>query len=120
MIVEHCIKRGVKTLTVYVFSTENFKRTRKEVKYLLRLFLRYLREKRDELLKNGVKLNAIGDIARFPKKIQATLRETSDALAHNSKLTLNLAFGYGGQRRFPSIIIATCSGMSAICPVDDI
>jgi undecaprenyl diphosphate synthase len=103
-IVEHCIRRGVKTLTVYVFSTENWKRTKQEVKYLLRLFLRFLREKRDSLLENGVRLNAIGDIARFPKKIQQVLRETSEALSQNEKLTLNIALGYGGRNEILSAI----------------
>ncbi len=98
-IMKACIRRGVKTLTVYAFSTENWRRTKQEITYLLRLIVRFLRKKRAELFANGIHLRAIGEIADFPQYVREALEKTTRYLAENNsqQLTLNIALSYGGR-----------------------
>lgn len=97
-VVNHCKKRGIKTLTIYTFSTENWRRTKEEVQYLMKLIVRFLREKRDDMLKNGIRLNAIGDLTDFPRTVQRSIRRTVKMLARNDALVVNVALSYGGRR----------------------
>lgn len=103
-IMKHCVRRGVKTLTVYAFSTENWKRTKQEVKYLLTLIVKYLRAKRATLLKNGISLQTIGELSDFPTAVQKAVKRTTEILAGNKRLKLNLALGYGGRTEIVSAI----------------
>ncbi len=93
-----CRELGVRSLTLYSFSTENWKRPPDEVQTLMQLLKRYLLSERDELLDNGIRLNAIGQVGRLPifvrKPLQALIRETDRP---GVQMTLNLALSYGSR-----------------------
>lgn len=96
-IVKAAADLGVKTLTLYAFSTENWLRSRQEVDALMQLFEVYLQNKREEMVKEGVCLHTIGDISRFPKSVLERLKETKNATANNTSIDLVLALNYGGR-----------------------
>lgn len=96
-IVEACGQLGVKYLTLYAFSTENWKRPKDEVSMLMRLLLKALRDERDRLHQNEVRLNAIGDIAALPEDVQDELLDAIEMMRHNDGLTLILALSYSGR-----------------------
>ncbi|HLA68676.1 MAG TPA: isoprenyl transferase [Bacteroidota bacterium] len=96
-IVEACGQLGVKYLTLYAFSTENWKRPREEVSLLMRLLLKALRDERDRLHQNEVQLKAVGDIAQLPHDVQDELLDAIKLMQQNSGLTLILALSYSGR-----------------------
>ncbi len=96
-IVEACGQLGVKYLTLYAFSTENWKRPKDEVSMLMRLLLKALRDERDRLHQNEVQLKAIGEIAALPQDIQDELFEATKLMKRNTGLTLILALSYSGR-----------------------
>jgi undecaprenyl diphosphate synthase len=96
-IVEACGQLGVKYLTLYAFSTENWKRPKDEVSMLMRLLLKALRDERDRLHQNEVRLKAIGDIAALPQDVQDELLDAIEMMRHNNGLTLVLALSYSGR-----------------------
>ena len=96
-ITTECAKLGVKSLTLYAFSVENWKRPRAEVSYLMGLLRQFLIDERPTLMDNGVRLIAIGRIADLPDDALAALRETEDLTAGNDGMLLRLALSYGGR-----------------------
>jgi len=97
-IAKHCQKRGVKILTVFAFSTENWNRSKKEIDFLLKLFLKIFYEKNIKELQNRkVKLNVIGQTERFPKRLQRKIKEVEEITKNNKKFILNIALSYGGR-----------------------
>src|SRR2546423_6999635 len=88
---------GIKYLTLYAFSVENWSRPKEEVDTLMKYLDRYLRNEIGELQKNNVRLEVIGQIYRLPEFVQEQLRKTTAALAKNQGLTLILALSYGGR-----------------------
>ena len=88
---------GVKYLTLYAFSVENWNRPKEEVDALMEYLARYLRTESSELSKHNVRLQVIGQIYRLPEFVQAQLLKTQAALAKNNGLTLTLALSYGGR-----------------------
>ncbi|MBI2618792.1 MAG: isoprenyl transferase [Ignavibacteriales bacterium] len=96
-IVEACGQLGVKYLTLYAFSTENWNRPKHEVSLLMRLLLRALRDERDRLHQNEVQLKAIGDIAKLPQDVQDELLDAIKLMEDNRGLTLVLALSYSGR-----------------------
>lgn len=96
-IVEACAQLGVKYLTLYAFSTENWNRPKEEVSLLMRLLLKALRDERDRLHQNEVQLKAIGDIAKLPQDVQDELLDAITMMEKNSGLTLILALSYSGR-----------------------
>src|ERR1043166_188330 len=88
---------GIKYLTLYAFSVENWTRPKEEVDALMKYLDRYLRNEIGELQKNNVRLEVIGQIYRLPEFVQAQLQKTMTALAQNNGLTLVLALSYGGR-----------------------
>jgi len=88
---------GVKYLTLYAFSVENWNRPKDEVDTLMRYLARFLKNEIGELNKNNVRLDAIGQIYRLPEFVQEQLKKTEAALAKNNGLTLILALSYGGR-----------------------
>jgi undecaprenyl diphosphate synthase len=88
---------GIDYLTVYAFSTENWKRPKNEVSMLFRLLLKMLREELAEMLEHGVRLNAIGQTNALPKVVQQELFETIERTSKNKGLTLTLALSYSGR-----------------------
>lgn len=88
---------GVKYLTLYAFSVENWNRPKDEVDTLMKYLARFLKNEIGELNKNNVRLEAIGQIYRLPEFVQTQLKKTKAALAKNNGLTLILALSYGGR-----------------------
>jgi undecaprenyl diphosphate synthase len=88
---------GVKYLTLYAFSVENWNRPKDEVDTLMKYLARFLKNEIGELNKNNVRLEAIGQIYRLPEFVQSQLKKTKAALAKNNGLTLILALSYGGR-----------------------
>ena len=96
-IVEACGQLGVKYLTLYAFSTENWKRPEKEVSLLMRLLLRAIRDEADRLHDNNVRIRAIGETGRLPLEVQNELFDGIQKTRSNSGLTLILALSYSGR-----------------------
>ncbi len=96
-IVEACGQLGVRYLTLYAFSTENWKRPKDEVSMLMRLLMRALRDETDRLHRNNVRVNTIGDTAALPREVQAELRDAIEKTKNNSGLNLLLALSYSGR-----------------------
>jgi len=96
-IVRACGEFGVKYLTLYAFSVENWNRPKDEVDTLMKYLARYLKNEIGELNRNNVRLEAIGQIYRLPEFVQEQLAKTRAALAKNNGLTLILALSYGGR-----------------------
>ena len=92
-----CAKIGIEALTLYSFSTENWKRSEKEVSGLMNLLHSYLDKKYNKLKKNNIKLNAIGRLDALPDKVKNKLFEVMDKTSKNSKMTLTLALNYGSR-----------------------
>ncbi len=95
--VEACGQLGVKYLTLYAFSTENWKRPQEEVSLLMRLLLRALKDETDRLHTNNVRIRTIGDIARLPQEVQRELFDDIARTKDNTGLTLILALSYSGR-----------------------
>jgi undecaprenyl diphosphate synthase len=95
--VETCARMGVKVLTLYAFSVENWKRPRAEVETLWRLLRYYLRQELPELQKNDVRLEAIGRLEALPSPVRRELESAVEATAANRGLLVNLAINYGGR-----------------------
>ncbi len=96
-IVKACGEKGIKVLTLFAFSSENWRRPKKEVGLLMELFLTALEHEVRKLHKNGVRLRIIGDTTAFPDKIQNRIREAEALTADNEALVLNIAANYGGK-----------------------
>ncbi|MBE6064315.1 isoprenyl transferase [Clostridium cochlearium] len=96
-IVKECNNIGVKYLTLYAFSTENWKRPKEEVNALMELLVNYLRKEVDELHENNVVINTIGDISKLPKVCEDELVKAYNKTKDNKGLVLNLALNYGGR-----------------------
>ena len=94
---EWCKKRGVKVLTAFGFSTENWNRTEEEVKYLMNLLEKCLLDNLDKYQKDGVKVKVIGQRDRLPESLKKAAETVEKATAENSNLHLNLAISYGGK-----------------------
>jgi undecaprenyl diphosphate synthase len=93
----YCGQVHIKALTLYAFSTENWKRPKAEIRFLFRLLKKYLVDERPELMANGVRLTSIGNIAALPEDVVAELEFTQDLTAANTGLNLCLALNYGAQ-----------------------
>jgi undecaprenyl diphosphate synthase len=95
--VEGCVELGVRVLTLYTFSIENWERTAGEVRGLWRILEQVLREERDELHRNNVRLRTIGHVDLLPERSRAILADTRQFLDANTGMTLVLAISYGGR-----------------------
>ena len=96
-IVEACTQLGIGNLTLFTFSTENWKRPEKEVSALMQLLIRVLRKESKELHDNNIRLNVIGNINMLPEKVGDVLRETMDLTKNNNSLVLSIALSYSGK-----------------------
>ena len=96
--VEFFLENGIKELTLFAFSTENWGRQKKEVKALMKLFLEAINEQTPDLIKNKVKLNFIGEISRFDKVLIKQIKKSQENTSkYDAKMNLNIAISYGGR-----------------------
>jgi undecaprenyl diphosphate synthase len=96
-ITSYCSDIGIKYLTLYAFSTENWERPKLEVEFLMKLLDRYLKKELSVYLENNIKFKAIGDISRFSKTLQNTIYDTQNKTANCTGLTQVLALNYGSK-----------------------
>ena len=97
LIVKAAAEIGVKTLTAYSFSTENWNRSQLEIKIVIELLETYLKEKKTQLVQEGVRLSTIGDMSGLPFSLQQILHETTEATQFGDQIELVLALNYGGR-----------------------
>ncbi|MBL7196481.1 MAG: isoprenyl transferase [Candidatus Omnitrophica bacterium] len=96
-IIEAAARLGIKVLSLYAFSTENWKRSKTEINMLLGALNYFLKKNINKLMKNNIKLRTMGDISRFPAHIRKLLADVGEMTEHNSGLILNLALNYGAR-----------------------
>ena len=96
-ITSYCAKIGVKYLTLYAFSTENWERPKLEVEFLMKLLEKYLKSELEVYLKNNIKFKAIGDLSRFSKSLQNSIKNTEISTSNCTGLTQVLALNYGSK-----------------------
>ena len=103
-IIKHTIKNNIKFLTLYAFSTENWKRPQKEISFLFNLLQNFLKKKTNKLNKNGIKLKIIGDKSNFSNKLKKALLNSEKITKNNKKLQINLALNYGAKNEILNAI----------------
>lgn len=96
-ITKHCAKIGIKYLTLFAFSTENWSRPKLEVEYLMRLLSQYLESELSNYMENNIRFETIGDLSRFSKRLQQTIAELKNKTKNNTGLTQILALNYGSK-----------------------
>lgn len=96
-LVEHCAKSGIKYLTLFAFSTENWQRPADEVGTLMRLFVQYLEKEMASLAAAGVNLKVIGDVSGFSPDLQQHIQAAENATKDNKSIVLSVAANYGGR-----------------------
>ena len=95
--VEGAVEYGIKFLTLFAFSTENWNRPRQEVNALMTLLISTINKETKTLMENNVKLTSIGDISKLPEKCQKELSEAIEITKNNKRMTLTLALSYSGK-----------------------
>ena len=96
-VVEASIKLNIPTITFFVFSTENWKRPKSEIKFLFNLIKSYFLEEIKNVINNGIKINIIGNINKLPNNLKKILNTTVEKTKKNKKITVNLALNYGSR-----------------------
>ncbi|WP_175717982.1 polyprenyl diphosphate synthase [Burkholderia anthina] len=96
-VVEGCARAGVEYLTLFAFSSENWRRPNEEVSFLMRLFITALEREVGKLHANGIRLRVVGDLDRFEPRIRELIRRAETKTARNTRLTLTIAANYGGR-----------------------
>lgn len=95
--VRACLERKIRFLTLFAFSSENWRRPQDEVSLLMQLFVKTLEQEVEKLDRNGVRLRVVGDLTRFDQSLQALIREAEAKTAGNTRLDLTIAANYGGR-----------------------
>jgi undecaprenyl diphosphate synthase len=111
-IVKAASEMGIKVLTLYSFSTENWNRTPEEIAGLLDLMSTYLRKERARMVQEGVKLETIGDLSPFPEELKTIIAETKQATHHCNKIELVLALNYGSRDEIRRAVIAAAEDLA--------
>lgn len=96
-IAKFCLNENIKNLTLYAFSTENWKRPKKEVDFLMTLLKKFLRQKSDDFIKNGIKFHTIGDIDALNDELKFEISNLKSQTKNNTRLNLVLAINYGSK-----------------------
>ena len=96
-IIKEADKLGIKYMTLYAFSTENWKRPKDEVSALMKLLVTYLKQEIDQLHEKGVLINVLGDISKLPKECIDEINKSVEKTKNNKGITMNIALNYGGR-----------------------
>ncbi len=96
-VISNCLDFNIPILTLFAFSTENWKRPKHEINYLLKLFERVLSKEKANLIKNNVKINFIGRLNELPNTLNNKMNELQESTESNNELILNIAINYGGR-----------------------
>lgn len=97
-VVENSLNIGIKYLTLYAFSTENWKRPQKEIDFLMQILIKYIDDQLNKLVTQGVRINILGDISVLPEKVIQKIEYALDSTKDNDKLILNIAINYGSRQ----------------------
>ena len=103
-IIDAAIKKKIKFLTLYVFSTENWKRPVNEIKYLFSLLNNYIDKEINSLNSKNIKINVIGNISSFPAKLKKKIYKVKKLTKYNKKIQINMALNYGSRQEIISTI----------------
>ena len=103
-IIEAAIQKQIMYLTLFVFSTENWKRPSSEISYLFNLLSSYIDSETNKLLKNNIKIRIIGNINPFPKKLKLKLKKIQTLTKVNNKIQINMALNYGSREEIINTI----------------
>ena len=103
-IIEASISNKIKYLTLYTFSTENWKRPKKEIFFLINLLERYIDKQFENLLKKDIRLNILGNLNKFPYSLKKKLNKAKKISSKNSKIQINLALNYGSKEEIVSSV----------------
>ncbi|WP_096015922.1 polyprenyl diphosphate synthase [Campylobacter lanienae] len=112
----YCAKNGIKNLTLYAFSTENWKRPKSEVDFLLNLLLKFIKLKENLFLENSIRFHTIGDLSPFSAELKNAISNLKDKTKDNSRLNLILAINYGSQNE---IVRAVNSALANGVKIDE-
>ena len=96
-IVEACLRSNIPHITIFAFSTENWRRPEEEVSVLMSLFASYLQKEVDQMEENGVRLQVVGDQSKFSPELQTLIRRAETQTQNSNKITLRVAANYGGR-----------------------
>jgi undecaprenyl diphosphate synthase len=96
-VIRHCLDRGVEYLTVFAFSSENWRRPQEEVSFLMQLFMKSLRAEIERMHRSNIRLRVIGDVERFDKPLIELIEESETLTANNTALNFTVAANYGGR-----------------------
>ncbi|MBR5895916.1 MAG: isoprenyl transferase [Akkermansia sp.] len=97
-VIDLCLEKGIKWLTLYAFSTENWGRSRIEVTYLMNMLTKYLKERLPEMMEKNVRLHAIGELYMLPKSCRKQLEENMERTKNNTGVNVVLAISYGSRQ----------------------
>ncbi|CAJ0698707.1 polyprenyl diphosphate synthase [Ralstonia mannitolilytica] len=114
--VEAAARRGVRYLTLFAFSSENWRRPAEEVTFLMKLFMTALRREVSKLHENGIRLRVVGDLAAFSPRIQLLIREAEAKTANNTGLTVTILANYGGRWDILQAMRALLAAQPGIAP----
>lgn len=103
-VIDTCARLGIKAVTLYAFSTENWKRPRAEIAALMQMLKRYIRSDLREVDKNNIRFQAIGDLSGLPGDVQKEIAAAMEQTAGNDGMTMSVALNYGGRAE----IVAAC------------
>ena len=119
-VVEACQEFGIRYLTLYAFSTENWKRPAGEIRALMGLLREFLDERLEDMLKKGIRLNVIGQTARLPRFVRSRLQRVMERTAGGTEGTLTLALSYGSRSEITDAVrqIATAAQAGSLDPKD--
>ncbi len=108
----YCAKNGIKNLTLYAFSTENWKRPKSEVDFLLNLLLKFIKLKENLFLENSIRFHTIGDLSPFSNELKDAITNLKNKTKDNDRLNLILAINYGSQNEIVRAVnLALASGI---------
>jgi undecaprenyl diphosphate synthase len=97
VVIEECIKEKIKYLTLYTFSTENWKRPKKEINYLFNLLENFLLKRIDELIEKNIKLRFIGELNKLPSTLKNLIKLSEKKTSQNTVVQVNIALNYGSK-----------------------
>ncbi|BCA79855.1 isoprenyl transferase [Desulfuromonas sp. AOP6] len=112
-VIEECRLQGIRYLTLYAFSSENWGRPPAEIDALMSLLARYLANDLPKMLGEGIRFNVIGEIERLPDDVQFSLKEAMERTSNNREMVLTLALSYGGRDEILRAVRRVCRQVSA-------
>lgn len=111
--IERCSDLGIKYLTLYAFSTENWLRPKTEIIFLMQLLSRYLKKERQNLVRNNIQFSVIGDLSRVPAFVLSEIQKTIEETANNTGLKLVFALSYGSRQEITESVQKLASEVAA-------